>query len=76
MSSIVAVHGPARATTVWTTVVGLCAVRGDVEKFRAAARDALNAAARHRKIIVHALAMGTISTVGNLRFNAIAIHAK
>ena len=71
-----AVHGPARASTVWAAAVGLCAVRGDMEAFRAVTRDPLNAAAWHRKVVVHTPAMGTTATANNYRLYPVTIHAK
>ncbi len=73
---VAAVHGPARAPTVRTAAAGLCAVRGDIEDLRALARDPLDAAARHGKIVVHVPAMGTTSTANNYRSYLVTIHAK
>ena len=73
--SIAAMHGPARASTVRTSATELCAVRGDVDELRAVARDPLDAAAWHRKIVVHAPAMGMIPTANNCRSDPGMIHA-
>jgi hypothetical protein len=73
---VAAMHGPARASTARTTAAGPRAMRGDMEEVRAVTRDPLNAAAWHRKVVVHAPAMGTTSTANNYRFHPITIHAK
>jgi hypothetical protein len=70
------VHGPARAPTVWAAAVGLCAVRGDMEAFRAVTRDPLNAAARHRKVVVQAPPLAATATANNYRLYPVTIHAK
>ena len=51
-------------------------MRGDMEEFRAVTRDPLNAAAWHRKVVVHAPAMGTTATANNYRLYPVTIHAK
>ena len=43
---------------------------------RAVTRDPLNAAAWHRKVVVHAPAMGTTATANNYRLHPVTIHAK
>jgi hypothetical protein len=55
---IVTVHGPARTPTIRTAATRSRAMCGDVYKVRAAAHDLLDAAARHRTELMHALFRG------------------
>ena len=58
MPAIAAVHGTARAPTVWAATTGPDAAGGDVKQVGAAQRDRLDAAARHGAKLVHALFYG------------------